>query len=143
MNPLVLILLGLGGWLIAKPAAAPANKSANKPKPQQTGGGLGGTGLTTSDLVGLTVGGLGRVGGGAGLIGPGHQLVGLAGHGRDHHGHVEACTHLGRHQPRHATDPLQVGHRSAPEFHRDDRHICPKLCGGLHKRGRPRAQPLK
>ena len=40
-------------------------------------------------------------------------------------------------------DALQVGHRGAAEFHRDQRHrlICPKGNGGLRIRGRPSLNP--
>mgnify|MGYP001369286595 CR=1 FL=1 len=58
----------------------------------------------------------------AGAIGPGDQLVGLAGHGADHHADLLAGRDLGRHEAAHAPDALQVGHRSAAELHHQTGH---------------------
>ena len=78
--------------------------------------GLAFLGLTVWNIVLLTTRGqtLGRR---TGAVSPGHQLVGLSGHGRDHHGDLLAGRDFSRHQPRDAPDPLKVGHRGAAEFH--------------------------
>jgi hypothetical protein len=77
----------------------------------------------------FVVGGLDPLGGRAGAVGPRHQLVGLAGHRRDHHGYLMARVPLGADQPRHPADALQVSHGRTAEFHHQPGHG-------------PRAEPL-
>ncbi len=86
---------------------------------QQTGRYL----LTRGDNHVIFVIGLRQPGGrGARAVSPGDQLIGLAGHGRDHHRDLLARGHFGRDQTRHSTDALQIGHRSAAKFHHQPRH---------------------
>ena len=61
-----------------------------------------------------------------GLVGPGHQLVGFARHGRNHHGHLVAAFDFALDQGGDMANAGQIGHRRAPEFHRDFRHLRPK-----------------
>ncbi len=70
----------------------------------------------------LVVGGIDALRGRAGAVGPGDQLIGLAGHCGDDHGHLPARLDLGVDQPRHTPDALQVGHRGAAELHHQARH---------------------
>ena len=69
-----------------------------------------------------------RAAGAACAVGPGDQLVGLAGHGRDHHGDLVAGVDLALDVARDAADALQVGHRRAAEFHHQERHDDPRVC---------------
>ncbi len=62
------------------------------------------------------------------LAGPAHELVGLARHGRDHHGHLIAAVDLTLHQIRHMADAVEVGHRGAAEFHNNLGHPNPGPC---------------
>ena len=62
-------------------------------------------------------------------LGPGHQLVGLAGHGGDHHGDLVAALDLALHQAGDMADALDVGHRRAAEFHCNFGHLQGGACG--------------
>jgi hypothetical protein len=86
---------------------------------QQAGGDL----FARGDHHVVFVVGFGKArGGAAGLVGPGDQLIGLAAHGRDDHGHLLARRDFGRHQATDAADALQIGHRGAAELHHQPRH---------------------
>src|SRR4029450_10444377 len=53
---------------------------------------------------------------------PGHQLVGLAGHRRNHHRHVMAGIHLALHMARDVADTIDVCDGRAAEFHHEAAH---------------------
>ena len=59
---------------------------------------------------------------GDGFAAPGDQLVGLAGHGRDHDGDLVAGVDLALHVARDVADALDVGDRRAAEFHHQTGH---------------------
>ena len=56
------------------------------------------------------------------LLRPANQLIGLAGHGRDHNGDLIAGIHLAFDVARDIADSVQIGDRSPAEFHHDARH---------------------
>ena len=74
---------------------------------------------------------LARIVQGRGLPHPGHQLVGDAGHGRDHDGHAVAGVDLALDVTRDVANPLEVGHRRAAELHHQERHDDPRVCPGV------------
>ena len=59
---------------------------------------------------------------GRGFAAPLHQLVGPAGHGRDHHGHIVAGVDLALHMARDIADAFDVGDGCAAEFHHEAAH---------------------
>ena len=59
---------------------------------------------------------------GRGVAAPGHQLVGLAGHGGDHHRHVVAGIDLALDVARDVADALDIGDRGAAELHHQTGH---------------------
>ena len=69
-----------------------------------------------------------------GLLDPGHELVGLAGHGRDHHGDGVAGVGLALHMRGDVADPVDVGDRRAAEFEHQQGH------GLVQMRGAERPQ---
>ena len=72
------------------------------------------------------------------------QLVGLAGHGRDHHRDLVAGLDLALDEARDAPDALEVGHRGAAEFHHQpghrDRRKASMYAGSESGRSRARAR---
>ena len=65
---------------------------------------------------------LARIVQGRGLAHPRHQLIGGAGHGRDHDRHLVAGVHLALHVTRDVADALDVGDGRPAEFHDHARH---------------------
>ena len=63
-----------------------------------------------------------RVVHGEGLARPGDEFVGLAGHGRDDHGHVMSGVDLAFDVTGHIADSIDVGDGRSAEFHHDARH---------------------
>ena len=57
-----------------------------------------------------------------GLAAPGDELVGLAGHGRDHDGDLVAGVDLALDVARDVADAVDVGDRRAAEFHHQPGH---------------------
>ena len=57
-----------------------------------------------------------------GFAAPCHQLVGLAGHCRDHHGDVMAGVDLALHMARDVADAVDIGDGCAAEFHHEAAH---------------------
>ena len=57
-----------------------------------------------------------------GLAAPGHQLVGLAGHGGDHDGHLVAGVDLALDVARDIADAVDIGDRGSAEFHHEAGH---------------------
>ena len=57
-----------------------------------------------------------------GLAAPCHQLVGLAGHRRDHHGDLMAGIDLALHMARDVADAVDIGDGCAAEFHHEAAH---------------------
>ena len=64
------------------------------------------------------------------LLAPGDQLVGDAGHGRDHHRHLVPGLHRALHAGGHGADAVQVGDGGAAELHHDAGHgwVGPRGC---------------
>ena len=60
-----------------------------------------------------------------GLLAPFHQLIGHAGHGGDHDGHVVAGVDLALDVARHIADAVEIGDRRSAEFHHQPSHDVP------------------
>src|SRR5262245_40721285 len=71
---------------------------------------------------------------GRGLLAPGHELVGLAHHGRNHHGHVVARRHLALDMARDVANAVDIGDRRSAELHHQARHArLPEEKGRRHR----------
>ena len=75
-----------------------------------------------------------------GLLDPGHELIGMAGHGRDHDGASMAGVGLALHMRGDVADPVDIGDRRAAEFEHQKRHGLVQMRGAggpKHEEGRP------
>ena len=59
-----------------------------------------------------------------GLLAPGNELVGGAGHCRDHDRHLIAGVDLALDVARNVADAVEIGDRSSAEFHHEASHGC-------------------
>ncbi len=60
-----------------------------------------------------------------GLPAPFDQLIGHAGHGGDHDGHIVAGVDLALDVARHVADAVEIGDRRSAEFHYQPSHDVP------------------
>lgn len=56
------------------------------------------------------------------LTGPGHEFIGFPGHGGNNNGDLMSGINLAFDMPGHITDAVNIGHRSAAEFHHNACH---------------------